>query len=135
MSEGPALDGLSGLSGCSVQGDLYCWSMRFTLALTLLAALGGCSAQGDLPPLRASSPHIKYFARADTAVQTDVVERLERFRVDVYAFLNLHDDSGVNYYLFDNLDDLTRNSPCGRPQDCTVGRDIFSSLCVRVSNK
>jgi len=107
--------------------DVYCHDeMRFLLALMILAVPEGCSPSGNLPPLRTSSQHFRYYARSESAVQGDIIERLERSRADVFAYLNLQSEAQINYYLFDDQEDLARNSECGSTQDCAVGHDIFS---------
>ena len=93
--------------------------------MAICAASASCDGnQTDLPPVQASSARFRYHAADRTEVPSDILERLERHRTDVNAFLGLVDDEPVDYYFFS---DPARVSCPLESTDCSNGRSVFST--------
>ncbi|HVV49302.1 MAG TPA: hypothetical protein VHO06_06575 [Polyangia bacterium] len=100
--------------------------LLFSLAAGFFTGCGGSGA--TLPPVQVESAHFRYHAESATEVQSDILERLERSRADVLAYLGRQEDDVIDYYLFADHDAYTAATPCGsETYGCETGHSIFSN--------
>jgi hypothetical protein len=94
----------------------------------LTAATAGCGPSA--PPHYEGLPdhqllvseHFRYHARGDVLLDPTIMERLERHRTEFNEWFGVTNDV-TDYYLYADLDDLIRNSPCPK-RGCVDGTSI-----------
>lgn len=100
---------------------------RASVCLFALVACA-CACAPDLPNDQVlTSAHFRYHARAETVVDSTLMDRLEARRAELDAWFGVEAPT-VDYYLFKDRADLVANSPCPPDRDCTGGSSIFSSV-------
>ena len=102
---------------------------RLLLVGILFFPLGGCDAgEKALPPVQVESLHFRYHAGSASEVQSDILDRLERSRTDVLAYLGRDDEDVIDYYLFPDRDSYLAAAPCGpESYGCEENHEIFSN--------
>ena len=101
---------------------------RFFIALAVAAACGCGEEVVTLPALQASSAHFRYFATSAERVPPGVLDRLERHREDVLGYFGISDESVIDYYRFDEVEDFNRLDRCRDTLGCTRGREVYTTL-------
>jgi hypothetical protein len=93
------------------------------LASSLVLVAVGCGGR-DLPNEQVlSSEHFRYHARADTAVDPTIVQRLEARRNELARYLDV-EGGVIDYYRFRDVADRRASTGCNA--ECTDGRSIFA---------